>query len=335
MDGFDLSSILRRTNQSPFDEIRQVDVDPVRGEFEWWSARAAMPFLGYATWQNMQSVINRAKTACRNCGAHVASHFTDTSKTPPQGGPRQADTQLTRFGMYLVAMNGEPSKPEIAHAQRYFAIQTYRAEQLLPATPTVQVTTAAAMQKPEIRPWAARFQETFAAHLQYVRRTFPAGSFSVVTAGLTEYYVMEDQLLRHMMELKSSDRPDISIGKRWAKSRRERGLHDVSDFAPLFLPDQFKEVGLFVYPGTERTQFDIWFQSTYFTSHYFEYVNGKKEWKKYGQLSRASVADQTCLTLTGHEAAIPTQTRLKLSAAGGFVPAAAIPGKQSSNTAIG
>jgi DNA-damage-inducible protein D len=117
---------------SPFDAIRHHG----GGSGEWWSARELMPLLGYDRWDRVPDVIDRASAAAKNSGNTGADHFRASSKMVGIGSGAERsidDFHLTRFGAYLVAMNGDPRKPEIAAAQAYFAVQTHRAETMAPA----------------------------------------------------------------------------------------------------------------------------------------------------------------------------------------------------------
>ena len=111
-----------------FDAIRQVNP---YGE-EYWSARELAPLLGYKNWERVPEMIERAKAACQNAGQTVEDHIRGASKMIAlgKGGQREVpDYLLSRFGCYLVAMNGDPRKPEVAAAQTYFVHQTQRMEQ--------------------------------------------------------------------------------------------------------------------------------------------------------------------------------------------------------------
>ncbi|WP_228845553.1 phage antirepressor KilAC domain-containing protein [Mycobacteroides abscessus] len=87
-----------------------------------------MAQMGYTQWKNFEPIIERAKQAAHNEGFNVRSIFSQTRKDAGQPGPAQVDYLLTRFAAYLIAMNGQPSKPEVAAAQTYFAVKTRQAE---------------------------------------------------------------------------------------------------------------------------------------------------------------------------------------------------------------
>lgn len=114
---------------SPFDAIRHL-TDEGR---EYWSARALMPLLGYEKWERFAEAIGRAKLSARNAGYDVVQNFPASGKVSGSRGPAQADYHLSRYACYLVALNGDPRKPEIAAAQTYFVIKTREAETATPA----------------------------------------------------------------------------------------------------------------------------------------------------------------------------------------------------------
>lgn len=120
-----MSDDLTPAADNPFDEGRTPC--PQGGE-DRWSARWLMGKMGYTAWQNFEPIIERAKTAAHNEGFNVRTIFMQTHKVSGQRGPAQTDYLLTRFAAYLVAMNGQPSKPEVAAAQTYFAVKTREAE---------------------------------------------------------------------------------------------------------------------------------------------------------------------------------------------------------------
>ena len=98
---------------------------------EYWSARELQPLLGYSQWRGFENAINKAITSCKQSGNDPSYHFADVRKMIGigKGGVRDVtDYNLSRFACYLIAQNGDPRKPEIAHAQKYFAIQARRQE---------------------------------------------------------------------------------------------------------------------------------------------------------------------------------------------------------------
>ncbi|EKT3965672.1 DNA damage-inducible protein D [Flavobacterium psychrophilum] len=98
---------------------------------EFWLARDLQHLLGYTKWDNFVGVISKAKTACEISGEDIEHHFADVGKTiqMPKGAEKEIqDIMLTRYACYLIAQNGDSRKESIAFAQRYFAIQTRKAE---------------------------------------------------------------------------------------------------------------------------------------------------------------------------------------------------------------
>ena len=115
------------TTQLGFEALRKTNEHGA----EYWSARDLQAMLGYSQWRRFDDAVKRAMTSCETSGNSAEHHFAGVGKMIEvgKGGQRQVeDYHLSRFACYLIAQNGDPRKPEIAQAQKYFAIQARRQE---------------------------------------------------------------------------------------------------------------------------------------------------------------------------------------------------------------
>ncbi|HEV8132501.1 MAG TPA: DNA damage-inducible protein D [Acidobacteriota bacterium] len=122
-----MDELVKSTHYGVFDSSRELSNDGS----EYWRARNLQRALGYDRWENFEEAIRRAQTACRESSQNTTYQFRETTKMMEagKGAKRQVkDYFLSRYACYLIAMNGDPSKPLIAAAQTYFAVQTRRQE---------------------------------------------------------------------------------------------------------------------------------------------------------------------------------------------------------------
>jgi DNA-damage-inducible protein D len=116
--------------RSTMDQLERVKRVSSTAE-EYWLAREINDLLGYPTWREFESVIERARASFVQNGIEPSHQIVLTHKMMEvgKGAQRQGDDYfLSRAACYLIAMNGDPSKAQIAAAQAYFAIKTRQME---------------------------------------------------------------------------------------------------------------------------------------------------------------------------------------------------------------
>lgn len=106
-------------------ELSFEDFKNQNGITYWWASEFRL-MLGYDSDKSFQNVINRAIKAFMSLGIDYFDNIIRVERE--KDGETRGDYKLTRFACYMIAMNGDPKKPEVAVAQAYFATQARRFE---------------------------------------------------------------------------------------------------------------------------------------------------------------------------------------------------------------
>jgi DNA-damage-inducible protein D len=89
----------------------------------YWYASEFIHWLGYKEYTPTMTPINKAMTVCISLPAIItADHFREDVRFLE--GRQIKDFKLSRFACYLVSMNADIRKPQVAKAQAYFAAFT-------------------------------------------------------------------------------------------------------------------------------------------------------------------------------------------------------------------
>ena len=103
-----------------FDDDREnFDSIAKQNGFTFWMASSLMELLGYQSWSSFNKAIQKAISACTSSNIDIFENFVQASTIVD--GKSKPDYKLSRFACYLVAMNADSKKPEVARAQAYFA----------------------------------------------------------------------------------------------------------------------------------------------------------------------------------------------------------------------
>lgn len=95
------------------------------GDVYWW-ASDLLKMVGYKDMLSFEKVLDKATKAMISLGIPHYKNIVLAERDVD--GVRTKDFKLTRFACYIAVMNGNPSKPEVAAAQSYFAQQTRQFE---------------------------------------------------------------------------------------------------------------------------------------------------------------------------------------------------------------
>lgn len=94
----------------------------------WWASEYS-EMLGYASYETFRKSVNKAIQAFMATGIEYFNDFRQELRIVDDKSIQ--DIKLSRFACYMVAMNADPKKPQVAKAQMYFADQVEKINLIL------------------------------------------------------------------------------------------------------------------------------------------------------------------------------------------------------------
>jgi DNA-damage-inducible protein D len=109
------------------------DYSKENGIVFWW-ATDLMVLLGYSSWDSFLKAVDRATKAF--ISLKIPYHDNIIPWTRVDQGTETKDFKLTRFACYLITMNADANKPEVARLQVYLAAQAEAFQCFIEQTPS-------------------------------------------------------------------------------------------------------------------------------------------------------------------------------------------------------
>jgi len=148
----------------------------------WWRSADIAEALGYTAFPSFFKAIQKAMTTCLTLGIPLSENFRE-AETSDCG---EQQFKLSRFACFLIAMNGDTSKPQVARAQAYFVTLAEAFEQFVNAANVERVLIRDEVSQHE-KSLSSTAAKAGVTEYQFFRNAGYRGMYNMSLSKLKEY----------------------------------------------------------------------------------------------------------------------------------------------------